>query len=76
MEDVIGWRIDDVVAKIRGAKDTKVRLDVMPAEAGLDGKPSRIVLVRDKIRLEEQAAKSEGHHHPGRATARRRSASA
>ncbi len=28
MEDVIGWRIDDVVAKIRGAKGTRVRLDV------------------------------------------------
>ena len=59
MEDVVGWRIDDVVAKIRGAKGTKVRLDVIPAEAGLDSKPNRVVLVRDKIRLEDQAAKSE-----------------
>ena len=59
MEDVVGWRIDDVVARIRGAKGTKVRLDVIPAEAGLDSKPSRVVLVRDKIRLEDQAAKSE-----------------
>ncbi len=59
MEDVIGWRIDDVVAKIRGAKGTKVRLDVIPAEAGLDSKPSRVVLVRDKVRLEDQAAKSQ-----------------
>ncbi|HEV8692865.1 MAG TPA: carboxy terminal-processing peptidase [Lysobacter sp.] len=59
MEDVIGWRIDDVVAKIRGAKGTKVRLDVIPAEAGLDSHPNRLVLVRDKVRLEDQAAKSE-----------------
>ncbi|HEY5849806.1 MAG TPA: carboxy terminal-processing peptidase, partial [Lysobacter sp.] len=59
MEDVIGWRIDDVVAKIRGAKGTKVRLDVIPAEAGLDSQPQRIVLVRDKVRLEDQAAKSK-----------------
>jgi carboxyl-terminal processing protease len=59
MEDVIGWRIDDVVAKIRGQKGTKVRLDVVPAEAGLDSEPSRVVLVRDKVRLEDQAAKSE-----------------
>ena len=59
MEDVVGWRIDDVVAKIRGAKGTKVRLDVIPAEAGLDSKPNRVALVRDKIRLEDQAAKSE-----------------
>ena len=59
MEDVVGWRIDDVVAKIRGAKGTKVRLDVIPAEAGLDSKPNRVALVRDRIRLEDQAAKSE-----------------
>ncbi len=59
MEDVVGWRIDDVVAKIRGAKGTRVRLDVIPAEADLDSKPNRVVLLRDKIRLEDQAAKSE-----------------
>jgi carboxyl-terminal processing protease len=59
MEDVIGWRIDDVVEKIKGAKGTQVRLDVIPAAAGMDGKPNRIVLTRAKIRLEEQAAKSE-----------------
>ncbi|MFD0738843.1 carboxy terminal-processing peptidase [Lysobacter koreensis] len=59
MEDVVGWRIDDVVAKIRGAKGTKVRLDVIPAEVGLDSKPNRVVLVRDKVRLEDQAAKSK-----------------
>ena len=59
MEDVVGWRIDDVVAKIRGAKGTKVRLDMIPAAAGLDSKPVRVALVRDKIRLEDQAAKSE-----------------
>jgi carboxyl-terminal processing protease len=59
MEDVIGWRIDDVVAKIKGAKGTQVRLDVVPAEALLDSKPNRITLNRAKIRLEEQAAKGE-----------------
>ena len=38
MADVVGWRIDDVVDKIRGAKGTPVRLDVLPADAGPDGK--------------------------------------
>ena len=75
MDDVIGWRIDDVVAKIRGAKGTKVRLDVMPAEAGLDSQPQRIVLVRDKVHLEDQAAKSKVITIPP-STARRSSASA
>ena len=59
MDDVIGWRIDDVVEKIKGPKGTQVRLDVVPAEMGMDTKPVRIVLTRAKIRLAEQAAKSE-----------------
>ncbi|MDQ3510381.1 MAG: S41 family peptidase, partial [Pseudomonadota bacterium] len=69
MDDVIGWRIDDVVAKIRGAKGTKVRLDVIPAEVGLDSQPSRVVLTRDKVRLEDQAAKSEIISIPARGEA-------
>ncbi len=59
MEDVIGWRIDDVVAKIKGAKGTVVRLDILPAEAGIDAKPNRIQLTRDKVVLAESKAKSE-----------------
>src|SRR5690606_3302687 len=59
MEDVIGWRIDDVVEKIKGPKGTQVRLDVIPAAMGMDAKPSRILLTRARIRLAEQAAKSE-----------------
>ncbi|MCD9006071.1 carboxy terminal-processing peptidase [Luteimonas sp. XNQY3] len=59
MEDVIGWRIDDVVEKIKGPKDTQVRLDVIPAEATLDSEPVRITLTRARVRLEEQAAKAE-----------------
>lgn len=65
MEDVVGWRIDDVVAKIKGAKGTQVRLDIVPAEAVLDSKPNRIALNRAKIRLEEQAAKGEVLTIPG-----------
>jgi carboxyl-terminal processing protease len=59
MKDIIGWRIDDAVHLIRGAADTQVRLDVIPAEAPLDSKPERLVLTRDKVRLEDQAAKAE-----------------
>src|SRR3546814_6825164 len=59
MEDVIGWRIDDVVEKIKGPKRTQVRLDVIPAAMGLDAEPTRILLTRAKIRLAERAAKSE-----------------
>ncbi|GAB2498222.1 carboxy terminal-processing peptidase [Arenimonas alkanexedens] len=56
LQDVVGWRIDDVVALIRGKKGTQVRLDVLPAEAGLDAKPKLVTIVRDKVKLEQQAA--------------------
>jgi len=56
--DVIGWRLDDVVQLIRGPGGTIVRLQVLPAGAA-PGTPEKIVsLVRDKVKLEEQAAKS------------------
>ncbi len=57
MTEVLGWRIDDVVAQIRGAKDSTVRLDVLPADAGPDGKHYTIALIRKKISMEEQSAK-------------------
>lgn len=57
MVDVIGWRVDDVVKKIRGKKDTTVRLEILPADAGVDGKHEMISMVRQKVNIEEQAAK-------------------
>ena len=66
MEDVVGWRLDDVVAKIKGPKGTQVRLDVIPPEAGMDSKPRRVVLVRDKIKLTEDAAKAKVIDIPAR----------
>jgi carboxyl-terminal processing protease len=57
--DVVGWRIDDVVELIRGKKGTRVRIEFIPPEAGVDGPPSTVTIVRDKVQLAEQAAKSE-----------------
>ena len=57
--DVIGWRLDDVVKHIRGKKDTTVRLEILPADAGLDGKHEMVTLVRKKVSIEEQAAKKK-----------------
>lgn len=59
MTDVIGWRIDDVVAQIRGKKDTQVRIEYIPVEAGIDGKHQTVTITRQKVKLEEQAAKAE-----------------
>lgn len=57
--DVIGWRLDDVVAKIRGPKGSVVRLQILKASEGQNALPDTLRLVRDKIKLESQAAKSE-----------------
>ncbi len=59
MVDVIGWRLDDVVNKIRGKKDTTVRLEILPADSGVDGKHEVITLVRKKVSIEESAAKKK-----------------
>jgi carboxyl-terminal processing protease len=54
--DVVGTRVNEVVKLIRGEKDTVVRLDILPTDAGLDGKHRIVTLVRDNISLEKQAA--------------------
>lgn len=59
MEDVVGWRLQDVVDKIRGPKDSIVRLNILPKEQGLSGKSNEVTIVRDEIKLEDKAAKSE-----------------
>lgn len=54
MVDVIGWRLDEVVKLIRGKKDSLVRLQVIPASDTASEKT--IVIKRNKVKLEEQAA--------------------
>ena len=64
--DVIGWRIDEVVKLIKGPKGTTVRLQLLPAQTGVNGPPKVITLVRDKIKLEDQQAqKSLIHYQKG-----------
>ncbi|MGC9402199.1 carboxy terminal-processing peptidase [Vibrio genomosp. F10 str. 9ZC157] len=55
--DVIGWRLDDVVQLIKGPKGTKVNLQILPE--GKDAKSHVVTIVRDTIRLEDRAVKSE-----------------
>ncbi|OGS96556.1 MAG: tail-specific protease [Gallionellales bacterium RIFCSPLOWO2_02_FULL_57_47] len=57
MIEITGWRIDDAVALIRGEEGSVVRLDVLPAEGGADGKHKLVSLVRKKISLDKQAAR-------------------
>jgi carboxyl-terminal processing protease len=61
--DVIGWRIDEVVKLIKGPKGTTVRLQLLPAETGVNGPSKMITLVRDKIKLEDQRAQKSLIHY-------------
>lgn len=56
VEEVVGTRLDAVVQLIRGEKDSVVRLDILPADAGDAGSHRVISLARDKVNLEKQAA--------------------
>ncbi|AYD03887.1 carboxy terminal-processing peptidase [Neorhizobium sp. NCHU2750] len=57
IKEVVGTRLDEVVQMIRGAKNTVVRLDILPADAVANGSHHIVNLVRDKISLEKQAAR-------------------
>ncbi len=56
-EDIIGWRLSDAVKLIRGEKGTLVRLQIIKAGSDINSKPIEISLIRDKVKLEDQAAK-------------------
>lgn len=57
--DVIGWRLDDVVQKIRGPKGSIVKLQIIRGNKDISSLPDTLRLIRDKIKLEESAAKAE-----------------
>lgn len=54
--DVVGWRLDDVVDLIRGAKGTIVRLQIRPDPKSGTSESKLLAITRDQIKLEEQAA--------------------
>jgi len=57
--DVVGWRLDDVVDLIRGKAGSQVRLEIEAANNSVQGKTKIISIIREKVKLEEQGAKSE-----------------
>ena len=60
--DVIGWRLDDVVELIKGSKGTKVRLQVLSGGAEDDANTKIVSIIRDTIKLEDRAAKSDVYY--------------
>ncbi|WP_308420751.1 carboxy terminal-processing peptidase [Parapedobacter defluvii] len=58
-EDIIGWKLDHAVSKIKGPKGTIVRLKVIPAGEELTAEPKIVSLTRDRVVIEDESAKSE-----------------
>ncbi len=58
-EDVVDMKLDKVVEKIRGKKETIVRLQVIPNDADDPSKRSIIEITRDEVKLKDQEAKAE-----------------
>ena len=56
--DVIGWRLDEVVDLIRGAKNTIVRLEYIPSSSEQTNTKT-ISIVRDTVKLEDRATQSQ-----------------
>jgi len=56
LTDVIGWRLDDVVQKIRGPGGTLVRLQVLPAGAAPGSVQKVVDFTRNRVSLEAQAS--------------------
>ena len=57
--DVVGWRLDDVVELIRGPKDSKVRLEIIPGTSLDDSDTKEIQIIRNLVKLEDQAAEKK-----------------
>ncbi|RCH54692.1 tail-specific protease [Mucilaginibacter hurinus] len=58
-QNVVGWRIENAIALIRGTKGTIVRLEILPAGANATSKPKVVSMIREKIILRDQSAKKE-----------------
>ena len=56
--DVVGWRIDEVVQLIRGKAGTKVELELIPGKTKDFSERKFVIITREEVKLEEQAAKS------------------
>ena len=57
--DCVGMKLDKVVDMIRGKKGTTVRLQVIPGRGADPSQRKVINIVRDEIKLTEQAAKAD-----------------
>jgi carboxyl-terminal processing protease len=54
-QDLVGWKLDDVVDRLRGKRGTSVKLRVRAPDAAI----REVELVRDQVALKESIASSE-----------------
>ena len=59
VQDVIGWRIDDVVDLIRGKSGTKVEIEFLSSDSLNENIKKKVLLTREEVKLEDRAVKSE-----------------
>ncbi len=62
--DVLHWPLYKTVGLIRGEKNTRVVLTILPASDPAGATEERIDLVRDEVKLEEQAARAKVREVP------------
>jgi len=58
-QDILHWPLYKAVGIIRGKKGSKVTLTVIPASDITGARTTKITLVRDEVKLEDQEAKGE-----------------
>ena len=59
VQDVVGWRIDDVVDLIRGKSGTKVEIEFLSSDSLNENIKKKVILTREEVKLEDRAVKSE-----------------
>lgn len=64
-DDIIGWRLNEVVKKIKGPKGTKVTLFIERDE-GSQMSSFSVDIIRDKVRMQDSEAKIEMKKHGGK----------
>lgn len=57
--DVTGWRIDEIVKNIRGEPQSKVELEIIPADSEDDTERKNVLITREIVELKEREAKSK-----------------
>ncbi len=66
MVNVIGWRLDEVVDRIRGPKGSEVTLEVIPSASASEHSTREITITRNEVELEDQRASREIIEVPGK----------